>query len=729
MKTNISFKIGGMTCAACSARVEKLLNRAEGVISASVNLASEKASVEFDNKIISQADIVNIIQTAGYKFLEDSAEKDREKEQRGKEIKALRYEFIFSAILSFPLIMGMLLSLLGVNFAFLHNPYFQLVVSTPVQFFIGFRFYKNAYYALKAKSPNMDVLVAMGTSAAYFFSIYNGFFVPLKPGAMMRDLYFEASAVIITLVLFGKYLEAIAKGKTSEALRKLIGLQAKTAKVIRDGEEKDIPIEEVEIGDVIIVRPGEKIAVDGKIIEGNSSIDESMLTGESMPVEKAVGDTVIGATINKFGTFKFEAAKVGKDTVLSHIIKMVEDAQGSKAPIQKIADKVSGIFVPAVLAIAVFTLIIWYFFIGNFTAGLVSAVAVLVIACPCSLGLATPTAIMVGTGKAAENGILFKSGEHLETAYRIKAVVLDKTGTITKGQPEVTDVASFGGFDEQHVLKIASICEKKSEHPLGVAIYQEGKEKFGELPDPDDFKAIPGKGIFSIVNNDELYIGTRRLMTENNISIDNAEVTVSKLEDEGKTAMLMSINGSVQAVIAVADTVKEHSKQAIKELKDMNIDVFMITGDNKRTAAAIAKQVGIGKVIAEVLPQNKATEIEKLKQSGNIVAMVGDGINDAPALATADVGMAIGTGTDIAIETADVTLMRGDLRSIVNAIKLSKKTVSKIKQNLFWAFIYNIIGIPFAAFGILNPIIAGAAMAFSSVSVVTNSLSLKRFRV
>jgi Cu+-exporting ATPase len=653
---------------------------------------------------------------------------DSEREQREKEIKRLRMELIISAILSFPLVMAMLLTLVNIDLAFLHNEYFQLIVTTPVQFIIGFRFYKNAFYALKAKSANMDVLIAMGTSAAYFFSIYNAFFVPAEPGTMMKELYFEAGAVIITLILLGKYLEAVAKGKTSEAIKKLMGLQAKTAKVVRDGVEKDIPIEEVEVGDVIVVRPGEKVPVDGKITEGNSSLDESMLTGESLPVEKKAGDFVVGATINKFGTFKFEATKVGRDTVLSQIIKMVEDAQGSKAPIQKIADRVSGIFVPVVIGVAVITFIIWYLVLGDFAAGIISGVSVLVIACPCALGLATPTAIMVGTGKGAENGILIKGGEYLEMTYKVNAVVLDKTGTITKGQPEVTDIISLGKIESSEILKMAAIAEKSSEHPLGSAIYEKGKNEYGTIPDPEWFKAIPGKGIIAVVDQKEIYIGTRKLMTERKIDPGTTENAIIKLEDEGKTAMLMAVNNKIEAIIAVADTLKESSEEAIKELQDMGILVYMITGDNQRTAKAIAKQVGIENVLSEVLPENKAEEVEKLKKQGKIVAMVGDGINDAPALATADIGMAIGTGTDVAIEAADITLMRGDLITIPAAIRLSRKTMGKIKQNLFWAFIYNIIGIPFAAMGLLNPMIAGGAMAFSSVSVVTNSLSLKRFK-
>lgn len=727
-QVKIDLKLKGMSCAACAARIEKKLNKTEGIKKAVVNFATEKASVEYDSSRVKVSDIIKAVEALGYSA-EQAGEvsRDREKEQREKEIKRLRMELIVSAVLSSPLVMAMLLTLVNIDLAFFHNEYFQLIVATPIQFIIGFRFYKNAFYALRAKSTNMDVLIAMGTSAAYFYSIYNAFFVPAKDGMMMKELYFEAAAVIITLILLGKYLEAVAKGKTSEAIKKLMGLQAKTARVIRNGIEEDIPIEEVEAGDLIVVRPGEKVPVDGKIIDGNSSIDESMLTGESLPVEKKAGDFVIGATINKFGTFKFEATKVGKDTALSQIIKMVEDAQGSKAPIQKIADRVSGVFVPAVVGIAVATFLIRYLAMGSFADGIVSAVAILVIACPCALGLATPTAIMVGTGKGAENGILIKGGEHLEMTYKLNAVVLDKTGTITKGRPEVTDIIPLGQIEKGEILRLAAITEKNSEHPLGAAIYERGRKENDSIPDPDRFEAIPGRGVMAVIDKNVIHIGTRKLMTEKNISLGATEAAIAKLEDEGKTAMLMAVNSRIEAIVAVADTLKESSGEAIEEMQNMGIEVYMITGDNKRTADAIAKQVGIKNVLAEVLPENKAEEVEKLKKQGKIVSMVGDGINDAPALATADIGMAIGTGTDVAIEAADITLMRGDLITIPAAIRLSRKTMRKIKQNLFWAFIYNIIGIPFAALGLLNPIIAGGAMAFSSVSVVTNSLSLKRF--
>lgn len=722
-------KISGMTCAACSAKIERKLNKLEGVDNINVNLIAEKATFEYNKNEVKLNDIINMIKNLGYGAeIEEDINPDKDKENKEKEIRNLKMFLIVSVILSLPLILAMITMIFGIDIPILHNPYLQLIIATPVQFVIGFRFYKNAFYAIKSKSPNMDVLVAMGTSSAYFYSVYNVFFQVVKIGKM-KDLYFEASAIIITLILLGKYLETVAKGKTSEAIKKLMGLKSKTARVIKGNEEIDIPIDEVVVGDIIVVKPGEKIPVDGKLVEGSSSVDESMITGESLPTGKKVGDTVIGATINKYGTFKFEAVKVGNGTMLSQIIKMVQDAQGSKAPIQKIADKVSGIFVPVVLIIAVITFLIWYLVVGDFTMAFVSAVSVLVIACPCALGLATPTAIMVGTGKGAENGILIKGGEYLETAYKLDAIILDKTGTITKGKPEVTDIITLNNLSKENILNLAAISEKKSEHPLGVAIYEKGKKDLNEVKDPSKFEAIPGKGIITEIDGDNICIGTRKLMNQNNVDIKSNEETLLKLEKEGKTVMLMAVNNKLEGIIAVADTLKESSKEAIEKLQNMNIEVYMITGDNSVTANAIAAQVNIKNVLAEVLPENKAEEVEKLKASGKIVGMVGDGINDAPALATANIGMAIGTGTDVAIEAADITLMNGDLNSIVTAIKLSRKTMNKIKQNLFWAFIYNIIGIPIAALGMLNPIIAGGAMAFSSVSVVTNSLSLKRFKI
>jgi len=712
--------VEGMTCAACSTRVEKVLNRLDGVVSASVNLSTNKAIVEYPSGSIDEDLLVKTIEKAGYKAeVEVERDLDREKELREKEIKSLKTSFIISAVLSLPLFSAMFFHMAG-SHNILTNGWFQLALATPVQFIIGYRFYKGAYNSLRGGGANMDVLVSMGTTAAYFYSIYN-----LLKG--VDEFYFEASAVIITLILLGKTFEAVAKGKTSEAIKKLMGLQPKTARVIRDGVEVDIPIEKVDIGDIIVVRPGERIPVDGIIVEGNSAVDESMITGESIPVDKSQGDEVIGATINKFGTFKFRATKIGKDTVLSQIIKLVEDAQGSKAPVQRLADKISGIFVPVVVAIAIITVLGFTLIKGDFNTGLINAVAVLVIACPCALGLATPTAIMVGTGKGAEKGILIKSGEHLERAHKMDTIIFDKTGTITKGEPEVTDILGFEGIDRDELLRVAASVEKTSEHPLGQAIVRRGEEELLKLTEPEDFLAVPGKGLQATHEGKKVLIGNRKLMQDNGISIEMGEKDLLRLEEEGKTAMLVAIDNSLVGIIAVADQIKETSKGAIEQLKSMGLEVYMITGDNERTAKAIAREVGITNVLAEVLPENKADVVEKIKKEGKEVGMVGDGINDAPALAAADVGFAIGTGTDVAMEAADITLMRGDLEGVVTAIRLSHRTMKTIKQNLFWAFFYNSIGIPFAALGFLNPMIAGAAMAFSSVSVVTNSLRLKKF--
>ncbi len=733
MKKQEVFQIIGMSCAACSTKVEKKLNRLEGVETARVNLATEKAEVVYNPAVITAAELISTIEALGYQMLPNEAQSsDDRAEQQERELRRLKWELIIAVVFSLPFLIGMLLSMVGVNVAFLHNPYLQLLLATPVQFVIGFRFYRNAFYALRAKSANMDVLIVLGTSAAYFFSLYNGFLKPPPAAGMMQELYFEAGVMIITLILLGKYLEAVAKGKTSEAIKKLMGLQAKTAQVIRNGLEEEIPVAEVRLGDVVIVKPGEKIPVDGTIVAGNSAIDESMLTGESLPVEKTVGDQVVGVTINKYGTFKFTATKIGHETALAQIIKLVEEAQSSKAPIQKIADRVAGVFVPVVIGIALLTFLIWYYGVSggqDLSAAVISAVSVLVIACPCALGLATPTAIMVGTGKGAENGILIKGGEHLETAYRLNVVVLDKTGTITKGEPEVTDLLPVGKLGEEQLLKVAAMVEKASEHPLGVAIYQKGKETLENILEAESFTAIPGKGVKAVVEDQNIYIGNRSLMKEIGVDIASLEQQISQLEEQGKTVMLLVIDQVIEGLIGVADTVKEGSLGAINKLQQLGMEVYMLTGDNQQTAAAIAGQVGITKVLAEVLPENKAFEVARLKEQGKIVAMVGDGINDAPALAEADIGMAIGTGTDVAIEAAAITLMRGDLRTIPAAISLSRKTMTKIKQNLFWAFIYNIIGIPIAALGYLSPVIAGAAMAFSSVSVLTNSLSLKRFKL
>ncbi len=727
IKDRADVKIAGMSCAACASRIEKGLQGLPGVYKAAVNFAAEKAAVEYNPAEVTFGQIKELIRKLGYEAhdIADAGDVDRERKAREEEVGKQRFRLMLSAALSFPLLGAMVLHFFGIMGPVgdvLMNPYLQLALATPVQFVAGWQFYRGAYTALRNGSANMDVLVALGTSAAYFFSLVN-----VATGS--PDLYFETSAILITLIILGKLLEANAKGRTSEAIKALMGLQAKTARIVRDGQETDIPIEEVAVGDVIVVRPGEKIPVDGVIAEGTSTVDESMLTGESIPVDKKTGDEVVGATINKFGTFKFEATKVGKDTALAQIIKIVEDAQGSKAPIQRFADVVSGYFVPAVVGVAALTFLAWYFVFdaGNFTRALVNFTAVLVIACPCALGLATPTSIMVGTGKGAESGILIKGAEHLENAHRLTTIVLDKTGTITKGEPEVTDIVALGGQNEDELLQIAVRAEKNSEHPLGQAVVKYGQSQAVAPADPDSFAAIPGRGVAATIDGRTVLVGTRKLLRENGIAIDGVIGQVEGLEQQGKTVMLMAVDGRPAGLIAVADTVKEHSAAAVAELQQMGIEVWMITGDNERTAQAIAGQVGIKSVMAEVLPEYKAEKVESLKREGKIVAMVGDGINDAPALATADVGFAIGTGTDVAIEAADITLMRGDLRGIVAAIKLSRATMRNIKQNLFWALVYNALGIPIAASGFLSPVLAGAAMAFSSVSVVSNALRLKGF--
>ena len=731
--------VSGMTCATCALRIEKGLKNVAGVNLASVNLATEKATVEYDPKLVEEGQFEKLIKDLGYDAIQEPSQDldtqaavdstDREKELRQREARKLRVSFIVSASLSVPLLVAMFAGLFNIEaLMFLHNPVVQLALATPVQFVIGYRFYKHAYKSLRSGSPSMDVLVALGTSAAYLYSIYNGFLRSLPVG-QSPALYFEASAIIITLVLLGKLLEAVAKGRTSEAIKRLIGLQPKTARVLRSGEEVDIPIAEVQVGEVVLVRPGEKIPVDGEIINGSSAVDESMITGESIPAEKAAGDPVIGATINTFGAFSFKASKVGKDTVLAQIIRVVEEAQGSKPPIQRLADRVAGIFVPVVLGVAVITFLIWLLAAGNLTMGLISAVAVLVIACPCAMGLATPTAIMVGTGKGAENGILIRSGESLELAYKLNAVVLDKTGTITRGKPSVTDVVSLNGWSRADLLRVAGAAEKNSEHPLGIAVFEAARSELKGIEESTEFQTTPGKGVQAVVEGRAVLIGTRSYLREHNVSIEAVEDQVSELEAAGKTVMLLSVDGTAQGLLAVADRVKDSSRRAIQVLKEMGLQVYMITGDNRRTAEAIGREVGVADIMADVLPERKAQAVEEIRKQGKIVAMVGDGINDAPALVTADIGMAMGTGTDIAMESADITLMNGDLMSVPIAIQLSQRTMRKIKQNLFWAFFYNIVGIPIAALGMLNPIIAGAAMAFSSVSVVSNSLSLRRFKV
>lgn len=721
----VKLNIIGMTCAACATRIEKGLNKVDGVTNAAVNLATEKASVEYIPGNTNVDQLIAAVKKAGYdaKVIGD-ADGDYERSAREKAYKTQKTKFFIGAIISIPFLVMMIsdFTMEYGNGGFFHmNPWIQLLLASIVQFYVGGHYYRDAYNSVRGGSANMAVLVVLGTSAAYLYSLV------VTIMGTGQFLYYEAAVVVMTLIVLGKLLEIRAKGQTSEAIKKLMGLQAKTARVIRNGEEMDIPIEEVESGDVIFVRAGEKIPVDGIIIDGSTSVDESMLTGESMPVGKKAGDNVIGATVNKHGSFKFKATKVGKDTALSQIIKLVEEAQGSKAPIQQLADKISGVFVPIVILIALATFGITYFLVG-FTPALVSTIAVLVIACPCALGLATPTAVMVGTGKGAENGLLIKGAEHLQKSQRVTTVVLDKTGTITKGEPDVTDIVSYGNFSEDELLQIAASAEKGSEHPLGEAIVNGAKDKGLQIQDSKNFNAIPGHGIQVEINNQLVLIGNKKLMVKNNIDINAALSRMEKLEGEGKTAMLMAVEGSLAAIIAVADTVKETSAEAIKALKQLGIEVIMITGDNRLTAEAIAKQVGVDRVLAEVLPEDKSAEVEKLKQEGKVVAMVGDGINDAPALAAADVGIAIGTGTDVAMEAADITLMRGDLMGIVDTIRLSKSTMRKIRQNLFWAFAYNIVLIPVAAIGLLNPILAGGAMAFSSVSVVGNTLFLRKWK-
>lgn len=727
-----AFDIAGMTCSACANRIERRVNKMEGVESANVNFALENISVVYDEGAVQPEDMMAVVKKLGFELLPKQSEAEKLTHKQD-EIKQQTRKFIFSAILTLPLLWTMVAHFSFLSFIYLPdifmNPWFQLALATPVQFIIGAQFYKGAYTSLKNKSANMDVLVALGTSAAYFYSIYLGLEWVAGGSVGEADLYFEASAVIITLIVLGKLFEVRAKGKTSQAIQKLLDLQAKTARVIRDGVEQEIPIEEVLVGDIISIRPGEKVPVDGEIVEGQSAVDESMLTGESIPIDKVAGDTVIGATVNENGSLQIEATKIGKDTALAQIVKVVEDAQGSKADIQRLADRISGVFVPTVVAIAVVTFLIWYFVVtpGDLRASIIPMISILVIACPCALGLATPTSIMAGSGRAAEMGLLFKGGEHLELTQAVDTVVLDKTGTVTRGEPTLTDFVVAEGFTEERVLQFVATAENQSEHPLAQAIVRGVEERGIELIEVQQFSALPGYGIQAVITGEEVFVGTRKLMREKNIALlSDTEETMEELERDGKTAMLIAIGGKLAGVVAVADTVKETSAEAIRRMHELGLEVIMLTGDNERTAEAIAKQVDIDEVIAEVLPDQKSDVIEKLQAENKKVAMVGDGINDAPALAIADVGMAVGTGTDIAIEAADVTLMRGDLNSVADAMIISQKTMRNIKQNLFFAFIYNTIGIPIAAIGLLAPWVAGAAMAFSSVSVVLNALRLQR---
>ncbi len=743
----VSIPIGGMTCAACAKAVERAVNKLEGIESSAVNIATEKAVIKYNPEKIRLSEIKQAINKAGYQALEiESKNKvDEDKERKQKEIKTLWTKFIVSAIFSIPLLyiaMGPMISWWNVPIPGWLEPMQYPFVYALVEILLvipvliaGNKFFSVGFKAIIRRSPNMDSLVAMGTTAAVLYSLYSTYRIYTGHFMYVEDLYFETAGIIITLILLGKSLEAVSKGRTSEAIKKLMGLAPKTAIVIQNDKEIEIPIEEVEVGDIILVKPGEKIPVDGEVLEGLTSVDESMLTGESIPVEKKAGDKVIGASINKNGSIRFKATKVGSDTALSQIIKLVEDAQGSKAPIAQMADVVSGYFVPTVFIIALASAIIWLLAGQTGVFALTIFIAVLVIACPCALGLATPTAIMVGTGKGAEYGVLIKGGEALETTHKINTIVFDKTGTITEGRPEVTDVVTTAIIDEKTLLQLAASAEKSSEHPLGEAIVR-GAEKQGmEIKRLDSFKAIPGHGIEVEIEGKAILLGNRKLMTDRQISLEQLEVQSDKLAGEGKTPMYAAVDNQLAGIIAVADVVKESSAKAIEKLHKMGIEVAMITGDNKRTAEAIAKQVGIDRVLAEVLPQDKASEVKKLQQEGKKVAMVGDGINDAPALAQADIGIAIGSGTDVAMESADIVLMRSDLMDVPTAIQLSKSTIRNIKQNLFWAFAYNIAGIPIAAgllfaFGgpKLNPVFAAAAMSMSSVSVLTNALRLKSFK-
>lgn len=745
---SVTIPIGGMTCAACAQRVEKAIGRLEGIESVSVNFATEKATVAYFPQQVRYSTIRETIEKAGYQALEVNkavaADEDRIRKQ--KEVRILWTKFIVSAVFSLPLLyiaMAPMIRFIRLPFPAGLNPMqfpllyamVQIMLVVPV-IGVGYKFYTVGFKSLWQRSPNMDSLIAIGTTSAVIYSAYNAFQIAKGNFYAVESLYFETAGVIITLILLGKSLEAVSKGRTSEAIKKLMGLAPKTAIVVQNGEEKEIPIEEVEVGDIIVVKPGAKIPVDGTVIEGNTAIDESMLTGESMPVDKKANDEVYAASINTTGTIRFRAEKVGSNTALAQIIKLVEDAQGSKAPIAQMADIVSGYFVPVVCVIALLAGIAWFIGTGgDVKFALTIFISVLVIACPCALGLATPTAIMVGTGKGAENGILIKGGEALEIAHKINTIVFDKTGTITEGKPTVTDILPAEGTKADLLLQITASAEKASEHPLGQAIVARAERDGIDIIKVDNFASITGRGIEAQINGSFVLAGNRKLMDERNIGLKELEMDSDRLAEEGKTPMYIAIDDKPAGIIAVADVVKKSSKAAIESLHKMGIEVAMITGDNKKTAAAIARQVGIDRVLAEVLPQDKANEVKKLQEAGRKVAMVGDGINDAPALVQADIGIAIGSGTDVAMESADIVLMRSDLMDVPTAIHLSRKTIRNIKENLFWAFGYNVIGIPIAAgllylFGgpLLNPIFAAAAMSLSSVSVLTNALRLKRFK-
>jgi copper-exporting ATPase len=739
---NSTFNVTGMSCAACARTVENALNKNED-IKASVNIATEKVNIEYDENKYNFEKIKKIVENSGYGLVETLSEEQKMRMYEDK-IKSLRNKLILAAVFAIPLMYISMGHMMGIHLPDIVNPkknaavysIVQLLLTIPVVY-AGKDFFIHGFKNLVRKSPTMDSLIAMGASAAIIYSLYATYMTITVDPEYHMNLYFESAGTIITLILLGKLLEARTKGQTSSAIKKLIGLQPKKAKIIENGVEKEVLIENIKVGDIIVVKPGEKIAVDGKIVSGNTSVDEAMITGESIPVSKNPGDKVIGGSINKNGSIQFEATEIGKDTVLSQIIKLVEEAQGSKAPISRMADIVAGYFVPIVIGIATVTGIIWFMSGSGLTAALTFFISVLVIACPCALGLATPTSIMVGTGKGAENGILIKSGEALETAHKIKTVVLDKTGTITKGKPVLTDLKVYSNFDENEILQLAASAENNSEHPLAEAIVNGAKEKNVEFKQYDKFRAMPGYGIRAVIDEKEIQIGNRKLMASRKISTEAAEKDYEILSNEGKTPMFISVNNELAGLIAVADVVKETSKEAVEKMHKLGLKVIMLTGDNEKTAKYIAKEVGIDRVIAEILPFQKSEEVKKLQEAGEFVAMVGDGINDSPALAQANVGIAIGSGTDVAIESADIVLIRNDLNDVAGAIALSKATITNIKENLFWAFFYNVIGIPFAA-GIfyaffngpkLDPMIAAFAMSLSSVSVLMNALRLKFFKV
>lgn len=744
----ITLKLRGMSCASCASRIEQAIKSVSGVVECNVNFALDRATIQYNPQNTNLEIIQEAISDAGYGAdplqETDSNNDDSEQSHHSAAEQILINKLLVGGAISIVLLLVNLPMMTGLNIPFiphwLMNPWLQLILTTPVQFWCGQSFYRGAWKSLKHRTADMNTLVALGTSAAYFYSLFATIFPELlKQQGLNAEVYYESAAIVITLILLGKLLESRAREQTSDAIRKLVGLQAKTARIIRKRQEVDVPIQDVQIDDIVIVRPGEKVPVDGQIIEGNSTIDQSMVTGESFPVQKQPGDEVIGATINKSGSFKFRALRVGKDTVLAQIVQLVQQAQGSKAPIQKLADRVTGWFVPVVIAIAIFTFMIWFFLMDNLTLAIIATVEVLIIACPCALGLATPTSVMVGTGIGATNGILIKNAQALETAQKIQTIILDKTGTITEGKPVVTDyLTSKGSADsnEINLLRFAAAVERYSEHPLAEAIVQYAKVQEVEgLPEAQNFEALSGEGVQAIVNQQLVQIGTFRWLKQQGVDTEALQAHKDAWEAAGRTVVLISVDGELEGIMGIADAVKPSSASAVKALQRMGLEVIMLTGDNRKTAEAIASQVNIKRVIADLLPHQKAQQVQKLQQKGKIVAMVGDGINDAPALAQADVGIAIGTGTDIAIASSDITLISGDLKSIVTAIQLSRATLKNIRQNLFFAFIYNIIGIPIAA-GVLfpftgwllNPIIAGGAMAFSSVSVVTNALRLRNFK-